>query len=69
MYRRSARLCTIVKVGSMLKQTSRIDELLDDTLQMIQLHLASIRNTFLKSELGKPQSRYVNFEEHQVYAA
>lgn len=44
--------CYEQEVGSMLKQSTRVDEGLDDTLQMIHLHLASIRNAFLKSELG-----------------
>jgi hypothetical protein len=36
----------------MLRRGIRLDEILDDTLQLIDLHLASIRNTFLRCELG-----------------
>lgn len=48
-----------IQIESMMRQVNRIDEGLDDTLQMIQLHLASIRNAFLKSELGKKTEKHL----------
>lgn len=44
--------CYEQELEGMLRQATRIDESLDDSLQIVQLHLASIRNAFLKSELG-----------------
>eukprot|EP01068_Selenidium_serpulae_P004882 Selendium_serpulae@DN3789_c1_g1_i1.p1 len=44
--------CYEQEVESMLKQSNRTDENLDDALQIMELHLASVRNLFLKSELG-----------------
>eukprot|EP00923_Selenidium_pygospionis_P045796 GHVN01079064.1.p1 GENE.GHVN01079064.1~~GHVN01079064.1.p1 ORF type:complete len:940 (+),score=192.74 GHVN01079064.1:62-2881(+) len=44
--------CYEQEVESMLKQCDRADDTLDDTLQIMELHLASVRNVFLKSELG-----------------
>eukprot|EP00918_Siedleckia_nematoides_P030196 GHVU01065308.1.p1 GENE.GHVU01065308.1~~GHVU01065308.1.p1 ORF type:complete len:597 (-),score=101.21 GHVU01065308.1:3086-4876(-) len=44
--------CYEQEIESSLLICSRMEENLDDTLQLMELHLASIRNLFLKSELG-----------------
>eukprot|EP00920_Eleutheroschizon_duboscqi_P027160 GHVT01066439.1.p1 GENE.GHVT01066439.1~~GHVT01066439.1.p1 ORF type:complete len:1075 (-),score=212.91 GHVT01066439.1:303-3527(-) len=44
--------CYEQEIQSMTVVITRLDGGLDDALQLVQLHLASVRNTFLKSELG-----------------
>ncbi|PFH32432.1 hypothetical protein BESB_017500 [Besnoitia besnoiti] len=44
--------CYEQEIDALLQSIIRIDEALDDGLQLMELHLASIRNAFLKSELA-----------------
>ncbi|KAF4644701.1 CorA family Mg2+ transporter protein [Toxoplasma gondii] len=44
--------CYQQEIDALLQSILRRDEALDDALQLMELHLASIRNAFLKSELA-----------------
>ncbi|KEP64581.1 UNVERIFIED_CONTAM: CorA family Mg2+ transporter protein [Hammondia hammondi] len=44
--------CYEQEIDALLQSILRRDEALDDALQLMELHLASIRNAFLKSELA-----------------
>ncbi|CBZ49615.1 cora-like Mg2+ transporter domain-containing protein, related [Neospora caninum Liverpool] len=44
--------CYEQEIDALLQSIIRRDEALDDALQLMELHLASIRNAFLKSELA-----------------
>jgi len=44
--------CYEQEVESILRQCTRTDESLDDALRLMELHLAGMRNVFLKAELG-----------------
>ncbi|KAL7068743.1 CorA-like Mg2+ transporter domain-containing protein [Cryptosporidium serpentis] len=44
--------CYEQEIEGLVKAVNRLDEQLDDAVEIMQIHLATIRNTFLKSELS-----------------